>query len=318
MKVLSLYCGAGGIDEGLKQAGIKTNLAIDWDQDCCETIKNNHESETLVSSVKDAAESLGKFDIVIGGPPCPEFSNAKMNRTHDSTEVDLFFDIVDKINPKYWLMENVPGVIKVCKRRNFLLNCANYGTPQTRIRRFYTNLPVPKESHSKTPSDDLFGNSVKPWVSVKKALGLQGIIEDRKTTFGEKYGTDKGKFREYPTERPSMTILADARPWFISPTGFANKNKKIVSRSINEPAQTIVVANQYRITDKPVYSTKYIKYKNEYKTARHLTIEEMAILQGFPTDYKFAGNKVSIKGQIGRAVPAQPIKAFFKQVIRNE
>jgi len=39
LRVLSLYCGAGGIDEGLKQAGIKTTLAIDMEKDCIKTVE---------------------------------------------------------------------------------------------------------------------------------------------------------------------------------------------------------------------------------------------------------------------------------------
>ena len=58
MKVLSLYCGAGGIDEGLKQAGIKTTLAIDVWKDACETMKLNHQdTEILCDKVSNIKSS---------------------------------------------------------------------------------------------------------------------------------------------------------------------------------------------------------------------------------------------------------------------
>lgn len=146
MKVLSLYCGAGGIDEGLKQTGIRTTLAIDCDKDCIESIKLNHNCETICSKVEEVVPLLGKFDIIVGGPPCPEFSNGNPRRNYDATQVNLFWDIIDKIKPKFWLMENVINVIKICKREpNYILDCSYFGVPQSRARRFYTNIPKPEE-----------------------------------------------------------------------------------------------------------------------------------------------------------------------------
>lgn len=307
MKVLSLYCGAGGVDQGLKQAGIKTTLAIDYVEDCCKTMKLNHDCEVICAKVSDYKESLGNFDIVVGGPPCPEFSNANPEKTFDPTEVNIFWEIVDKIKPKYHLMENVPNVIKVCKRRNMLLNAANYGTPQTRHRRFFTNLQAPIQTHSEFPSQKLFEGAINKWVSVRNALQVQGgTVEDRKTAFGE-------GVRKYNLDNPSITLLADSRLW-ITPTGFKKKNEKLISRSVDEPAQTILVAGNFNLTDKPLHSEKYIQYKNPEHQSRRLVNQELAVLQGFPGDYKFAGNKQSVKRQIGNAVPSQIIEALFKSL----
>lgn len=338
MKVLSLYCGAGGIDEGLKQAGIKTTLAIDMEKDCIETIKLNHDCETIIGKVGDYIESFNDFDCIVGGPPCPEFSRAKSDRNFNTCEVDNFWNVIDRCKPKYHLMENVQDIIQVLKKRNFLVNCADYGVPQTRIRRFYTNLELPKPTHSKTPTSDLFGSNQKKWVSVKEALGLDGIIEDRKTVFGQ-----YGNFREYDTENPSNTIVSDARQWYISSFGHSTQNREKITRSIDEPSDTVVVANEMRITNYEIKSLKKIRNRNplmykkhppnfldascntittkdracgtDYVTdgqyARKLTNEELAILQGFPKYYKFFGNKTSIRRQIGNAVPAAIPKAFF-------
>jgi DNA (cytosine-5)-methyltransferase 1 len=322
MKVLSLYCGAGGIDEGLKQSGILTTIAIDLNKDACETFKINHpNAEVICGKVGDYKESFSNCEIIVGGPPCPEFSRANAGRTYDTCEVNNFWSIVENNKPKYYLMENVQDVIKVLKRPNHLINCADYGTPQTRTRRFFTNLPLPKPTHAKTPSSDLLGGRLEKWVSVKDALGLDGIIEDRKTTFGEKYKKEAGKFRQYSTERPSNTIVTDSRQWYISPTGFKKKNQKEISRKIEEPSMTIVNANEYVLTDHKVMSEKYIAYrKTENITSTHerkLTNEELMILQGFSSDYVFYGSKSSVKEQIGNAVPRQPIIAIFKQIFEK-
>lgn len=353
-QVISLYCGAGGIDEGLKQVGIKTTLAIDVEKDCLETIKlNNPDCELICGKVGDYIESLPQAKIVTGGPPCPEFSRAKSNRTFDTCEVNNFWKAVEHCKPEFHLMENVQDIIQVLKLRNYLINCADYGVPQTRIRRFYTNIPLPKPTHAKTPSSDLFGNHLKKWVSVREALGLDGMlqnrtlfgwknknslrqtnkpsstiltdgsdngiwfIEDRKTTMGEK------DFRKYSIDEPSNTLLADASQWFVSSYGHSTQNREKITRSIEEPSDTVVVANEMRITNYAIKSVKKIRNRNQHlkldhhRIERKITNEELAILQGFPKDFKFYGNKTSVRRQIGNAVPPPVIKAFFEQIVNE-
>jgi len=91
MKILSLYSGGGGIDEGLKQAEIKTDIAIDYNYDACRTLKMNHpDTEVICGRVGDYVESLPKASIVVGGPPCPEFSRANIGRTFNMCEINNF------------------------------------------------------------------------------------------------------------------------------------------------------------------------------------------------------------------------------------
>ena len=338
MKVLSLYSGADNLGDGVIQAGHEVKLAIEMNNDCCRTIKLNHpDTEVINGKVSDHLESLGRFDCVIGGPPCPEFSRAKSDRTFDLCEVNNFIRAREITKAEFHLMENVQDLYKVHKERNFLVNCADYGVPQTRIRRIFTNLPLPKQTHSKTPSEDLFGNQVKKWVSVKDALGLGvGLIEDRKSTFGE------AKTREYDVDRPMHSLLVDSRDWFISNSGHSTQNREDITRSIDEPADTIVCASSVQISNYPIKSIKKIRNKvilnkhppsmldgtavtittkdrgwngdsivSDGKSARKLTNEELAILQGFRTDFKFYGGKTSVRKQIGNALPAAISKAFF-------
>lgn len=257
MKVLSLYCGAGGLDSGLTQTNIQITTAIDYNVDCCNTYKlNNPDTEIICGKVSDFESTFSKYDIIIGGVPCQPFTRAKIKtRTFDATEVDLFWKIVDNLKPTYYLMENVKDVIKICSRQSVLINCADYGTPQLRQRRIFSNISTPKPTHLNH-------------VSIKEAIGFDGIVEDRKSTFGEKYGISGGKFRTRSSERPCYTITTDYRMWLI---------------------------------------------KNGIE--RKATEEEVAVLQGFPKGYKFYGNKKSVKTQIGNALPSQPIKAMFEQIM---
>jgi len=257
MKVLSLYCGGGGMDQGLKQAGINTTLAIDLDSDSCKTMKLNHDCEVINGNVGDYVDSLDGFDFIIGGPPCPEFSNANTKRTYDSKEVDIFWRIVDKIKPKFHIMENVPNVIKVCKRDNFLINAFNHGVPQTRIRRFFTNLKEPGPGEKKVLND---------------YFNLEG---------------------------------------HTSNSGFSNCNQYEISRPVNQPCKTLQIASTLRLTDKPVYSKKYKHLPQDYKITHIFSNDELKIIQGFPDDYNFYGNKQSVKRQICNAVPPPMIRGLF-------
>lgn len=312
MKCVSLYSGADNLGDGFIQAGHEIILCVEKDFDCCQTINLNHpDIEVINGSVSDNLTSLPECDCVIGGPPCPEFSRAKSDRTFDLCEVNNFRKAVEICKAKHHFMENVQDLYQVHKQRNFLVNCADYGVPQTRIRRIFTDLPLPKATHSEFPSDDLFGNKLKKWVSVRDALGLDYTILDKTQQCW------KQKIPLMNSNQPSNTILCDNSDnglWFISPTGFSEKNKKEISRSIDEPSQTIVNGNDMQFTDNRVMSTKYHQFENDYNVIRKLTNEELAILQGFRKDFKFYGSKSSIKKQIGNALPAPVSKAFAEQV----
>lgn len=341
MKCVSLYSGADNLGDGFIQAGHEIILCVEKDFDCCQTINLNHpDIEVINGSVSDNLTSLPECDCVIGGPPCPEFSRAKSDRTFDLCEVNNFRKAIEICKAKHHFMENVQDLYQVHKERNFLVNCADYGVPQTRIRRIFTDLPLPQPTHAEFPSERLFGEPMKKWVSVKEALGLDGIIEDRKTKY-----FDETEYRRYSVDRPHHTLITDSRDFFISPTGFKNKNKELISRTLNEPIQTIVNGNEYRITDFPVRSVKYIRNRtmlekhppseldstsvtittkdrgwvgdsivSDGSYARKLTNEELAILQGFRKDFKFYGGKTSVRKQIGNALPSPVSRAFASMV----
>jgi DNA (cytosine-5)-methyltransferase 1 len=278
MKCISLYSGADNLGDGVIQAGHDVFLAVEMNKDACETIKLNHpDTEVINGMVSEHLESLPRADCIIGGPPCPEFSRAKTNRTMDLCEVNNFRRAIEITKAEHHFMENVQDLYKVHKERNFLVNCADYGVPQTRIRRIFTDLPLPSPTHAKNPSNTLFGEPLKRWVSVREALNLQG---------GELY---------------------------ISNSGHNTQNREYITRSVDESADTITIASTMQLTDYTIKSRKKIKNREQSQEGykRTLTNEELAILQGFRSDFKFYGGKTSVKKQIGNALPAPISKAFF-------
>jgi len=116
MKVIDLFCGCGGFSHGFNQAGHEIVLGIDFDKRVEKTYTQNHpDTEFIRSDIRDldAGSYLRKAcDIVIGSPPCPNFSiaNNKADITRGMILVKEFLKWVDVLKPKWWIMENVPPI----------------------------------------------------------------------------------------------------------------------------------------------------------------------------------------------------------------
>lgn len=127
-KVLDLFSGAGGMAEGFLQAGFSIPYASDKSQQASETYINRHKQ--LGFDVKyycgDVAElaktkNLSKFlgqdliniDVICGGPPCQGFSLAGQRNPEDLRNklVKSYIDILKQVKPKYFVMENVLGIL---------------------------------------------------------------------------------------------------------------------------------------------------------------------------------------------------------------
>ena len=161
-KSLDLFCGAGGLTSGFRKAGIKCVMGSDFDKSACITFKiNNTQSNVLCADITNDETksniinyiSKNNVDIICGGPPCQGFSLAG-KRFIDDPRNQLFkhyICIVNKINPKLVIMENVEGlltfqngniynqIISLYKEMNYkvegrLLNASEYGVPQKRKR----------------------------------------------------------------------------------------------------------------------------------------------------------------------------------------
>jgi DNA-cytosine methyltransferase len=119
---VDLFCGAGGMTLGFKQAGIKSALSTDIDSAACLTLKvNNPEIPVLCGDVtqEDVKAKIietaiaGNVNLICGGPPCQGFSMAGF-RLDDDPRNQLFKDfigIVEQVKPKIVVFENVEGLL---------------------------------------------------------------------------------------------------------------------------------------------------------------------------------------------------------------
>lgn len=121
-KSIDLFCGAGGMTLGFKEAGIISVLSNDIEESACITLKiNNPEIKVLCdditkSNVKDLIVDVAKkekVDIICGGPPCQGFSMAGFRLTDDPRNQLFkdFIDVVSKVKPKVVVFENVEGLL---------------------------------------------------------------------------------------------------------------------------------------------------------------------------------------------------------------
>ena len=161
-KSLDLFCGAGGMTVGFKEAGIKSMLANDIEESACITLKvNNPEIPVLCGDitkpdVKDMITQKSidaEVDIICGGPPCQGFSMAGFRDEKDPRNQLFrdFVEIVSRVKPKVIVFENVEGLLTFQKGETYknilelfsglgyetegrLLLCSNYAVPQKRKR----------------------------------------------------------------------------------------------------------------------------------------------------------------------------------------
>ena len=303
MRIVSLYSGGGGMDEGLRQAGFKTALAVETDPAACATLKQNHPgTEVLQSTVQDAQSTIGRADMVIGGPPCQAFSRATPAPTYDGTEVRRFFEVTQDAGARHWIMENVAQVAKVLKRPDgHNIDVANYGVPQHRVRRIYSDLPVPRRTHGPRKQVALDGRIVEPWVSTGAALGLEtGTLVCKR----------QYEPRPYPLSQPSVTVLTSPRLWYK-----ADREARYAGRPCKDPGK-----HPSHHIDAPAHCivTKDYGHGSNFITdgelERKLSTAECAALQGFPPTYVFCGTKTEQQRQVGNALPPPVARAYAAQI----
>lgn len=126
--LVDFFCGAGGLSLGFIQQGFNVKLANDIEDVCIQTYKYNHPElptdKLIQGDIKKIVDNIEDYidediDIVVGGPPCQGFSEANRQRVIDDPRNKLYkyyVQAVEKIAPKFVIMENVKGMLKVANQ----------------------------------------------------------------------------------------------------------------------------------------------------------------------------------------------------------
>lgn len=321
-KILSLFSGCGGLDLGFKKAGFHTIFATDvWDIACKTLQANKMADEVLCKDVReiDFTKYKNKVDVVIGGPPCPPYSQTrhyligKKGGFEDEKAgfaVPEYFRAIKEIQPKAFLFENVDGFtfktyqepMEFLKEQSEQLgynitfrvvNAANYGVPQTRkrficvgLKKEFGTFEFPAETHSQKGD-----NGTKKWVTCGEALFDSDNIteEEKKQRPGSKdyellVGVPAGKNYLFYTEHeghPNPIFKWKSRYWTF-----------LLKLTPDRPSWTIQAS--FSNNQGPFH------WRN-----RFLRISEIKRLQTFDDDYILCGDMKEQWRQVGNAVPSK-------------
>ncbi len=278
-RVVDLFSGCGGMTLGFENAGFAVVAAFDNWKPAVEVYKANFKHPiTQIDLNEDEALDLiqaEKPDVIVGGPPCQDFSIAG-GRDFSGKRANLtlrFAEIVIDTKPKYFVMENVyniqgtPVLFKVLEQ----FSEAGYGLTHGVFDASLMNVPQKRKRYFVI--GELDGQND----------GLRELIE-------------KSMAKESLTVREYLGNKLKTDFYYMHPRSYARR----AVFSVDEPSATI------RGVNRPIPQT--YKFHNadaakSFDKIRALNSVERGLLQTFPEDFVFLGPKTSVEQMIGNAVP---------------
>lgn len=124
LRVLDLFCGAGGLSYGFEQTGeFATVCGVDLLPDRVETFRRNHRFAAAVAGdirltpTEKLRELCGQVDVIVGGPPCQGFSSIRPFRNLTEADprnslVEHYLLVVAALRPRWVVFENVVGLVR--------------------------------------------------------------------------------------------------------------------------------------------------------------------------------------------------------------
>lgn len=310
LRAIDLYAGIGGWSLGLDLAGIEVVASYEWWKPAIETHNRNHGGmlEPIDIRKLDLSTLPPDIDLVVGSPPCTQFSYSNRGGNGDIADglKDLvcFFEVVETLRPRYWVMENVPRVADVLKRgfaddehplyrfrhlrpEVHVYDMATFGTPQARKRCIAGILPF-----------DLL-DAYRP-VQVRRTLGdvvtglsALGTITDPVWGVTIPMEALTEMECEVPLGTEELRMNRDAKSYHPVYNNMAFPDDPSL------PSRT-VTATCTRVSRESIV----IEDPARRGTFRRLTVRERASLQGFPITYQFFGRSFAEKAKmVGNAIP---------------
>ena len=280
MKVVDLFCGCGGLSLGFEKAGMNVVAAFDNWIDALAVYRKNFSHPAIradLMNVDDSVKAIRPYepDMIIGGPPCQDFSSAG-KRNEDNGRGDLtvcYAKIISEILPEWFVMENVERILKTQKLQDALkiFKAAGYGLTYTVLNAALCGVPQKR----------------KRFVMVGK-LGEEDDF--MKTALLEKLSDHEMSVAEYFGDKLPIKY------YYRHPRSYARRG--IFSTS--EPSATIRGVNRPMPKGYTLHPGDPVK---SLEGIRPLTSLERSMIQTFPEDFDFDGTKTNIEQMIGNAVP---------------
>ncbi|MHB8793179.1 MAG: DNA cytosine methyltransferase [Thermoleophilia bacterium] len=345
LNVISLFSGCGGLDYGFEKAGYFIGFYNDYDKHSCETLTLNGKKGVCEAPIEDVSTSEARKiagldeespDVLIGGPPCQPFSKSAYWSKGDTLRLedprantlDHYFRFVEELKPEVFLLENVHGLNYNGKEEGFrfildriaginqkcgtdyqpswaVLNVANYGVPQIRVRFFLVacrsgeKFRFPEPTHF--PAEQLISTLPSvggdKYVTAWEAVGKIPFDDEQKLSVGGKWAEllpsiPEGENYLWHTDRKGGLPLFGWRTRYWS---FLLKlSKRLPSWTIQaQPGSAIG----------PFHWTN-----------RRLSWQELAALQTFPKSFRINSPRVEIQRQIGNAVPSLMSEILAREI----
>jgi DNA (cytosine-5)-methyltransferase 1 len=327
IRAVDAFAGAGGLSLGLGQAGIDVVYSFDLDDIAIATQRRNPKYFGHESAVADINDLLGgellrtvgmvrgELDLLAGGPPCQGFSVQRGKATSEDPRnalVASYARLIDEVFPRVFIMENVPGLAgdrangaldplwettarlgyEVHKR---IIDAADYGVPQRRKR--FVVIGV---------RGDVAGHFEWPGVEQSARRTVRETIDWLPTPTEATLGS-------YPLHRADkLSALNVQRIESLLPgQGRDHLPEHLLAECHRRPSASIGHRNVYGRMDwddvAPTITARFDSFTRgkfgHPEQSRSISLLEGALLQTFPADFAFEGNKVEIARQIGNAVP---------------
>lgn len=369
MNIIDLFAGCGGLSTGFEMAGFNIPLAVEKDEWASETYIRNHKDTTVVT--EDITQVLDldallpdkniKIDGIIGGPPCQGFSLSG-NRDKKDPRNSLFMEFVRFVKhfkPRFFVMENVTGILSMETKAGekvvdvilrefdnvgynveiYVLNAAEFGVPQSRIRVFFIGLEksIEYDKEKMQPKGFLFGESQ---ISIEQAImdlpklkageGVENAnyLMEPQNNYQRWARTGSDKVMNHIAMRHTARLIER-----FSHIGYGQSVADVAEEfQQRKRGDAGVVSgkvysqnNMRPYPDKPsptIPASFQSNFVHPFEN-RNYTAREGARLQSFPDWYEFCGKRTTMSWeknlsqyqQIGNAVPPLLAKGIAKNII---
>jgi DNA (cytosine-5)-methyltransferase 1 len=281
LRTVDLFSGCGGMSLGFQNAGFAIECAFDNWKPAIEVYRDNfqHPIYEYDLSSKESKEFIKskKPDIIIGGPPCQDFSSAgKRDDTLGRADLTISYaEIIEYVRPDFFVMENVERIKKsrILKHAIDIFRKAGYGLSVEVLDASLCGVPQKRKRFFMVGRLNEKDNFLNPYFSKNQAMKPMTVYDYLGDSLKTKY------YYRHPRSYKRRGIF-----------------------SIHEPSATI------RGVNRPIPET-YVKHSGDPVSAeegvRALTTIERSYIQTFPESFILKGTKTNLEQIIGNAVPVK-------------